>query len=310
MGRCRGSTHLGAIVSARIVHETKGAGLLSARIPAIVLSYDSNHVFAENTIRSYQSLLPEHHFDFCVPYQQQTTFELDDVTWVVSPADIKGTVLALLQPFEDNQWVYWCMDDRYPKSLLPGEFHQIERLIEEGLAPEIGAILFAPRMFKTKADWFNRIRVSSQTGPKLTLIPRANWSTIWMHQYIQAGVIRHLFSYMPDEIPSAVLMDSYLSRIPLPKTQVLYRTFFNRSVFGESSSRGKPTVNFLEDTGQSLWDLPAEIAERGIASRVIFSRGRRRGQKDKMSQRVAGFWSRISQGLWPRSRQNRPDASP
>jgi hypothetical protein len=275
---------------------------LSARIPAIVLSYDSNHVFAENTIRSYQSLLPEHRFKFFVPYQERKTFALDDVMWVASPPDIKGTVLALLSPFEDNQWVYWCMDDRYPKSLRPREFQQIERLLEDGLATGIGAILFAPRMLKTKSEWFNRIRLSSQTGPKLSLIPRANWSTIWMHQYLRAGVIRHLFSYMPDEIPTAVLMDSYLSRIPLPKTQVLYRTFFNRSVFGESSTGGKPTINFLEDTGQNLEDLPAEIAQRGIGSRVIFSRGRRIGQKLKMSRRVAGFWHRISHALWPISR--------
>jgi hypothetical protein len=150
---------------------------------------------------------------------------LNDVTWVASPSGINGTVLALLNQFEDNQWVYWCMDDRHPKSLISREFQQIERLLEEGLATEIGAILFAPRMFKTKAEWFNRIRLSSQTGQKLSLIPRTNWSTIWMHQYIRAGVIRHLFSYMPDEIPVAVLMDSYLSRIPLPRTQVLYRTF-------------------------------------------------------------------------------------
>ena len=275
---------------------------MSPQMPAIVLSYDSNHVFAENTIRSYQSLLPEHHFNFFVPYQERRTFALNDVTWVASPSDIKGTVLALLNQFEDNQWVYWCMDDRYPKSLISREFQQIERLLEEGLATEIGAILFAPRMFKTKAEWFNRIRLSSQTGQKLSLIPRTNWSTIWMHQYIRAGVIRHLFSYMPDEIPVAVLMDSYLSRIPLPRTQVLYRTFFNRSVFGESSGGGKPTINFLEDTGLNLEDLPAEIAQRGIGSRIIFSRGRRIGQKLKMSQRCGAFWRRISQALWPSSR--------
>ena len=87
-------------------------------IKAIVLTYDKYHSFAEHMVFCYEKLWPKHPYIFQVPYQQiPPTLPTSKVQYHRCPLDIKGTVLTLLDGLDDEEMIYWCIDDKYPIKL-------------------------------------------------------------------------------------------------------------------------------------------------------------------------------------------------
>src|SRR5690606_9760749 len=83
---------------------------------AIVLTCDKYAIFTDHMIDCYMRHWPSNPFRFVVPYQQSTA--LDDkygelVELVRTPSDIKGTMMTLLKRYDDEDWLYWCIDDKY-----------------------------------------------------------------------------------------------------------------------------------------------------------------------------------------------------
>ena len=84
---------------------------------AIVLSYDKYHPFADNMIQSYEEIWPSHPFVFRVPYQNYPKYLKDKygdkIELWEAPYEIKPTVLSLISDLRDDEWIYWCIDDKY-----------------------------------------------------------------------------------------------------------------------------------------------------------------------------------------------------
>jgi hypothetical protein len=227
---------------------------LPDRIKAIVLTCDRYRPITEHMIFQYDRLWPDHPFVFHVPYQTLEGANTERVKYLASPSDIKRTVLHLLEEIEDEEWIYWCVDDKYPIQLVTDK---IARLISHAMrSPEVDGLLFC------------RCR-ATLNNPKLTLYPRKQknpfgdvylerkaWFQIWIHQILRAKVLRHLFTHFPDHIPSAKAMDELKNEIPKLPEHRLFVTKENFAVFGESTRRGVITQNCYDSMIAAGIELP------------------------------------------------------
>jgi hypothetical protein len=224
------------------------------KLKAIVLSCDRYRAITEHMILQYERLWPDHPFVFRIPYQHARGTDIERARYYQAPEDIKGTVIRLLADLDDEEWIYWCVDDKYPIQLVTGK---IMALITDALSSsEMSGLLFC------------RCRVTL-TGPKLTLYPkeivsssgdiyleRKAWYQIWLHQLLKVKVLRYLFDQLPDRIPSAKEMDELKNDILKPHEFRLFVTRENFAVFGESTTRGLITQNCYESMVASQMELP------------------------------------------------------
>ena len=227
---------------------------LADKIKAIVLTCDRYRAITEHMIFQYDRLWPDHPFVFHVPYQEVGGVDTERVKYLTAPSDIKGTVLHLLTEIDDEDWIYWCVDDKYPIQLMTDK---IARLISHAMpSPEVDGLLFC------------RCR-ATLSSPKLTLYPgkvknpfgdvyfeRKAWFQIWIHQILRAKVLRYLFTHLPDHIPSAKAMDELKNDVPKLPQHRLFVTKENLAVFGESTRRGVITQNCYESMVAAGIELP------------------------------------------------------
>ena len=227
---------------------------LPDKIKAIVLTCDRYRAITEHMIFQYDQLWPDHPFVFHVPYQELGGVDTEQAKYLSAPSAIKGTVLHLLTEIDDEEWIYWCVDDKYPIQLV---IDKISSLISRAMrSPEVDGLLFC----KCRATLNN---------PRLTLYPRKvknpfgdiyferkAWFQIWIHQILRAKVLRHLFTHLPDHIPSAKAMDELKNDVPKLPEHRLFVTKENFAVFGESTSRGVITQNCYESMVAAGIEIP------------------------------------------------------
>jgi hypothetical protein len=222
---------------------------------ALVLTYDRYHVFAEHMIRSYRRLWPDHPFIFRIPYQDWPAALAarlgDTATFIQAPSPIKQTALALLEGIAEDEWVYWCIDDKYLVELDAAKAAQVAKWVREISDPSICGVSFARarRMLKPEYLYLDQT-IGDDTGG--TYIRRTDYSQIWLHQFLRGKVLRTLFNGFPDERYSAKEMDIMKGEMRLPEDHRLYVSTANHVIFGESTTRGKVTANCalsLQDYG-------------------------------------------------------------
>ena len=227
---------------------------LPDKIKAIVLTCDRYRAITEHMIFQYDRLWPDHPFVFHVPYQEVGGTDTDRIKYLTAPSDIKGTVLHLLTEIDDEEWIYWCVDDKYPIQLITDK---IASLISHAMrSPEVDGLLFC------------RCR-AILNNPKLTLYPgkvknpfgdvyleRKAWFQIWIHQILRVKVLRYLFTHLPDHIPSAKAMDELKNDVSKLPEHRLFVTKENFAVFGESTRRGVITQNCYESMVEAGINLP------------------------------------------------------
>jgi hypothetical protein len=223
---------------------------------AIVLTYDKYRAVTEHMVWQYGRLWVDHPFCFRIPYQELPGENSEQREYVQSPADIRGTVLTLLRDLDDEEWIYWCIDDKYPITLELPRIRKILEWVEQGLLECDGILFCRCRNMLTESalrterlqDKFNHI-----------YLRRKNYEQIWIHQFVRVKVIRHLFEQMPDAIGTAKVMDHLKEKVVLPESHRLFVTERNLAVFGESTSRGKLTANCYRSLLAAQLPLP-EIA--------------------------------------------------
>src|SRR5437016_4718972 len=90
----------------------------NANMKAIVLTYDRNRAVTEHMILKYEQLWPDHPFTFRIPYQELAGPANPRHEYIRTPPEIRPTVLQLIAGLDDNEWIYWCVDDKYPIELV------------------------------------------------------------------------------------------------------------------------------------------------------------------------------------------------
>ena len=83
----------------------------------IVLSFDPHLEIANLVVETYNRLWPDSGFQFRIPFTDRdprSIFRAENTEFISTPADIRGTVESLLCDLPEHEFVFWCIDDRYP----------------------------------------------------------------------------------------------------------------------------------------------------------------------------------------------------
>ena len=68
-------------------------------------------------VETYNQLWPDHRFQFRIPFTDRdprAIFRAQNVEFISTPPDIRSTVKSLLCDLPEHEFVFWCIDDRYP----------------------------------------------------------------------------------------------------------------------------------------------------------------------------------------------------
>ena len=221
---------------------------------ALVLTYDKYRPLTDHMIHMYRKLWPDNPFNFRIPYQELAGNNEHNREYISCPADIKGTVLCLLSDLDDDEWVYWCIDDKYPVQLdVPGIRSIMEWIRAVDDTSVSGVLCCRPGKLMKQKRLTNEV-MQLQNGTRL--LGRINYKSIWIHQFLQVKVLRHLFKSFPDVIPDAKTMDHLKNWIEKPTDQRLFVTDHSLAIYGESTLRGVLTQNCYQSLLDSGLTIP------------------------------------------------------
>lgn len=227
---------------------------------ALVLTFDKYRPFAEHMIMCYEQLWPNNPFVFRVPYQSdevKTYFEGkfgNKVEMIKSPSGIVDTMFALSDDLDENEWVYWCMDDRYPMRL---EVAEVERCCHYALNHDnIDGLMFCnnPRLWMPENIYLRKYKLKTKEGQKY--YRRKNYTMIWNHQFLRVNVVRQFFGLFPRVMKQAKEMDYIKDKAVLPQNQRLYVLDHNVAIYGESTNRGVMLQNCVDSFEEKGLKIP------------------------------------------------------
>lgn len=221
---------------------------------AIVLTFDRHRAITQHLMLQYEKIWPDHPFRFRIPYQQLRGVDSERAEYIESPPEIAASILRLLKDIDDEEWIYWCSDDKYPIQLVVEKVRELHRYVLT--SSEISGLLFCRTRATLDQPQLSLLPRQLVTPAGDVLLERKGWYQIWIHQFLKAKVLRSLFSQLPSQIPSAKALDALKDQIPKPDEYRLFVTEQNFAVFGESTKRGVITRNCLESIRQTDIELP------------------------------------------------------
>jgi hypothetical protein len=249
---------------------------------AIVLTCDKYIKFADHMIYTYQKLWPSHPFTFRVPYgeypnnfekygDQVELIQMDSAK-VIHPVEtdkgtkqvslIRNTVLNLLKDLPDEEWIYWCMDDRYLIRIQEKAINDIYDFVTNNAESNLLAIVF---LRNRKGGYFKSDKhiqegVSIPTPTKQVFLRETVYSQgdflpdLWSHQFMRVKALRRIFESFPDRPFLGKEMDSFKHIKLVGERQLIVDN--NIAVYGESTSRGEITENCAASFKRWRMELP------------------------------------------------------
>jgi hypothetical protein len=221
---------------------------------AIVMTCDRYRALTKHMILQYARLWPKHPFVFTVPYQSLRGIDSERTRFLETPEDIRSSVLQLLADVDDEEWVYWCTDDKYPIRLVIDAITRLVAYVSQ--APNTSGLLFCRCRALLGAPELALYPGECRTPFGDILLERRAWYQIWIHQCLRAKVLRYFFSHMPEHTPAAKAMDTFKSNIVKLPEHRLFVTKENFAVFGESTQRGVITRNCYDSIRKTNIELP------------------------------------------------------
>jgi hypothetical protein len=220
---------------------------------AITLTCDKYIKLVDHMIFTYEKVWPSHPFTFRVPYENYPKFlaeKYQDKVELIQLKDgkiksIRDTLLTSIQDLDDQEWIYWCMDDRYLIQLREKEANDIYQTVIDITDPMVCAV----RLLRFRRGFRDNFikkgeKIFTKLGEELLEIIYTDTNElydIWEHQFVRVKLLRNLFESFPDRLFKAKEMDGF----PHIKGygEKCYLPAKNLVVFGESTSRGELTEN-------------------------------------------------------------------
>jgi len=236
---------------------------------AIVLTCDKYIKFADHMIYTYQKLWSSNPFTFRVPYGDypENLAKYGDKVELI-PMDcskIKDTVLNLLKDLPDEEWIYWCMDDRYLIRIQEEAANDIYNFVINNADSDLIAVLFVRNRKGGyfKSDKFIQEGVKILTPKKQVVLRETVFSQadtlpdVWSHQFMKVKALRRIFESFPDRPFVAKEMDSFKHTKLVGERQLIVEN--NIAVYGESTSRGEITENCAASFKRWGMELPTNM---------------------------------------------------
>ena len=220
---------------------------------AIVLTYDKQIQFARLVLESYSRLWPDCPLTYRIPYNEKFPSALasrPDVELVRTKSDIKSTMEALLIDIEDEEFVFWAIDDRYPVKLVsPDLLEQILAFVSRS-PTDIDGVKLTNHAIKVLGD---QVQVIGETRFRLQVDFPGGF---YKHHFVKSKVLKKCFLGfdLPRDYSIRMFHDKLLAvtawndRVLVPERPIAY--------FGESCRRGKMTLNCLCDLRKHKLNVP------------------------------------------------------
>ena len=232
---------------------------------ALVLTFDKYKPFAQHMIMCYEEMWPNNPFTFRIPYQSDEVKEDyvqkfgKKVELIKSPSGIVDTMFALSDDLDENEWVYWCMDDRYPIQIDIKEVEKCKDFILSDESTSISGLMFCnnPRIWLPENCYWNKYKICTSENQKY--YRRKNYTMIWNHQFLRVKVVRTFFNLFPRVMKQAKEMDYIKDKALLPESHKLYMLDHNIAVYGESTNRGVMLKNCVESFHKKGLIIPEEF---------------------------------------------------
>ena len=109
----------------------------------IVLSFDPHLEIANLLVETYNQLWPDCRFQFRIPFTDRdprAIFRAQNVEFISTPPDIRSTVKSLLCDLPEHEFVFWCIDDRYPIEIFEPAVLRAVRDFASGAASDVDSI--------------------------------------------------------------------------------------------------------------------------------------------------------------------------
>ena len=283
----RNQVNPGALPSRPMAHDRP-----ADRIVAVVLSHQRSMPVADHMIGRYEALWPGHPFVFRLPAGPAADLVADRRPGLVETVAIPGgdgrgriraTALGLLDGLDDDEWVYWCIDDKYPVRIDVGRMDRVVGALAGVVDPAVAALCPTRPGSRHvgRLDLPERHVVGGSSFAR-----RVSWERIWLHQFARVGLIRSLMDPMPDELPAAQVMDDLIAVRRPPTGRSVWMVERSLLVVGEST-RG----------GMMMGNCAASIARHGGLAHdyEVLDAARLIGES-----RLRRRWSRARDRLVPR----------
>jgi len=230
------------------------------KMKAIVLTFDMQSGFAELAYKKYMELWPKCPLQFRIAFneaQQNKSYDYfaskRNVELIQTPSDIRSTMEKLLCDVGDDEWVYWCVDDRYPIEIKSTNvLNDIYVGIMEGKVDSFNAI----KLF----TWRETLTTTSHrlADRNFVLQKPSGLYGFWHHYYVKSKVLK--FFFFSEELKPGYRIADF-TRVfhsagqlePLKKTLVPMEDIL---LFGEPCVEGMLTINGIKDLRENDCPLP------------------------------------------------------
>lgn len=221
---------------------------------AIVLTFDRQIPFAQLVIRSYSKLWKSHPFIFRVPYNEVFPDSLSarsDVELIHTAKDIRSTMSNLLLGIDDDEFVFWTIDDRYPVQIR--DFCGLERIV--AFISENPASVDEIKLTNHGREICGREVQATFGSTQFRLQIEGKPLGFYMHHFVRAKVLRkHFLGFeLPDrytiyQVTEKLAQEKVTETILMPERSLIH--------FGEPCRRGKMTINALQDLRKYNIEVP------------------------------------------------------
>jgi len=236
---------------------------------AIVLTCDRYRALTDHMLHTYEKLWPGNPFQFVVPYQEYPTALKkkygDKIVPVQAPKDIIPTMQRLFETFGDDEWIYWCIDDKYVIWIDAARARKVHDWVITVEDPMVRSVTFCRCRYSLDPKHLVTDTPYNTPDGQVLYIKMVD-SEPWVHQFLRGRVLKEIFALFPNRRFGAKEMDEfYASRASVPG-QTWLVTAQNLVTLGESTVRGKLTVNCVESLRRWGFELPTgfEISGRRV----------------------------------------------
>lgn len=227
---------------------------------AILLTYDRRRPIAEHMLKTYSVHWPSNRFDFLLPFQEDTNLNShgQNVQLVRTGAGIRECVLTLLDDLPDEEWIYWCIDDKYLIDLDESGANYFSQWVANVEDPHFAGLCFCRARRLLESSTVSAFPEAT-TGRGHPLLRRLNFNQIWLHQFLRVRALRALFQSFPAVNFVAKAMDTFKDALRPADDAKLFVTQDNHAVFGESSIGGKITTGCLSSMQRLGLEAPQHV---------------------------------------------------
>ena len=235
---------------------------------AIVLTYDKNRQLLRHMLYSHEVSGAFKDIQYLIPWNELYPKDLidrfgkDKIIPVKCEVPIKKTMDTLLSHVEDNEWIYWCMEDNFIEQVdLKGVLKAFEWIKDHSTEKDYGIQMFTGHhdIARNTISTNNILKYDS-----LILHKKNKISYQWRAQFCRAKVIKTMFRCLDEpeymkQLDYMLLEDRGKPFWDLIKEGNFYTIKPSVVILGEQVNKNKLTKNCAESFKKYNLELPKDI---------------------------------------------------